>query len=260
MLSSLLFRRSAPLLAALLLTSPAAAWDISVGTGFLADSFYILSTTGSGGTQTTVGERVFADDQPGPTINNNWTTRTWDGIAWSSEDFTVFDGVTQGSIFHNAVEDEFWDSAEAFVFGSVSVGNAAGAGFGYDFELVVNPFSSVTLFLDGFETFLYMEAQPGDVGTAFAQMRLYSTDVDINDPGGANMPWARDLYSIQAGDPVVIENPSFSADFTNSTGSPVTYQLRLDGRASVFALPVPEPAHLLLLGCAGLGLAWRRRA
>ncbi|MAE94473.1 MAG: hypothetical protein CL910_07425 [Deltaproteobacteria bacterium] len=71
------------------------------------------------------------------------------------------------------------------------------------------------------------------------------------------MPWANDFYSLQAGDPLIDTGATFSHDFVNNTGSAVTYNLRFEAAASVFA--VPEPGAMALLAVAGLVLAVRRR-
>ncbi|MCP3983104.1 MAG: PEP-CTERM sorting domain-containing protein [bacterium] len=252
-------RRSAAFAGALLLFAmPASAWDIEIGLNFLYDALYVSSSTGSGATWTTVDERVRASDVPGPTIPNIWTTQAWDGMEWPSDTLSASEGITWADLYHDDVTEEFFDSGSAAVFGSVAAGDAAGAGFAYDFDLVVNPFSSATVSLDPAEAYVYLDSGVGDVGTAFARFRLYSTDYALNDPGGANAPWADDLYSIEAGDPLTEEGATFSNNFVNGTGSPVTYHLRMEASASVFA--IPEPAGLALLGVAGLMLAVRRRA
>ena len=235
-----------------LVASPVLAWDIAIGTNFLDTSLYVGSGSGPLPTWTTLDERVRASDVPGPTVPAIWVTQTWDPIAgeWPAEFIETSEGATQASIYNDDVAAEFWGSAEAFVFGSIPSGDAAGAAVGYDFEFTLAPFSTATIVLDEFETYVYMESAPGDVGTGFAQAKLFRTDVGLDDPGGANMPLAADLYSLQAGDPIIDTQPSFSSPFTNSTSSPVTIPLRFEASVSVFA--VPEPGFgMSLVVCTG---------
>lgn len=258
------FRRLLALLsfAGALLAAPAAlAWDVAIGTGFLDSALFIGSGSGAFPTWTTIDERVRASDVPGATIPNNWVTQAWDPIAgeWPSEGLDVSEGVTQAVVSNEDLFNEFWDSSEAFVFGPVSNGDAAGAGVGYDFELTLSPFTTATIELDAFETFVIMASEPGDVGNAFAQARLFQTDVGLNDPGGVNMPLAQDAYSLAAGDPPIDTNPSFSHLFENFTNAPVTYALRFEMSASVFAVPEPTVGAALAFGALGLAGAGRMR-
>jgi len=244
----------------MLASGPAMAWDVSIGTNFLDGALYVSSWSGPAPTWTTIGQRVRASDVPGPTIPNIWITQAWDpiGETWPAASFEDFQGITQASIFNDDIQLEFWGSAEAFAFGSVSVGDAAGSAVGYDFELIVAPFSTANVFLDDLETFVFVSSDPGDTGNAFAQAKLYSTDVGINDPGGTNMPWASDLYTIAAGDPSVDTQPTFTWPIVNSTGAPVTYTLRFEASVSIFA-PEPATGTMLAAGVLVLGGLGRRR-
>lgn len=259
---------SAVFTAALLLqAAPASAWDISVGiSSYLDDPFYVQSASGSH-TWTTVQEGVRADQGTSSGIPNNWTFQTWDEIGgmWPSDVLDDTDPptppFTEAHIYHGDVTEEFWDSSEAFVYGALAAGSGVASGWAYDFQLVLNPFSSADIVLDEFAgspAFIYMDSDlASDVGTAFGQIRLYSTDVGLSAPGGVNNPWAQQLETLTAGGTTVDEVASFSHLFSNSTASAVTYNLRLEGSVSVFA--VPEPGVVALLGLGVLGLVARRR-
>lgn len=236
----------------------ASAWDVSIGMNFLGNGLFVESWTGPGYEWTTLDERIRASDVPGPTVPIVWTTQSWDGIAgeWPTADLTVAEGVTQASLYNDDPTNEFWNSAEAFVYGPVASGDAVGAGVAYDFELVVLPFTTANLLLDPGETFVYIESEPGDVGDAFASFQLYLPEVDINDPGGANVPLAIDAYSASAGGAIVDAMPTLSRTFVNGTASPQTHHLRLELNASVFAVPEPAAATGLAAGVMALiGLA-----
>lgn len=240
---------------------PAFAWDVAIGTNFLDGALYVGSGSGPAPTWTTIDERVHASDVPGPTVPINWVTQAWDPILeeWPADILEDFEGVTQASIYNDDLDIEFWGSAEAFVFGTVSNGDAAGAAIAYDFELILEPFSTANVDLDSLETYVYLESGPSDVGTAFAQAKLYQTDVGINDPGGANMPLASDNYLIEAGDPAVNAQPSFSSSFENFTASPATYNLRFEASVSVLEVPEPAVGSSIVLGALVVAGVGRRR-
>jgi len=248
----------------LVTSAPALAWDVAIGTFPLDIALYVGSGSGSAPTWTTIDERVRASDVPGPTVPNNWVTQTWDpiGQTWPAEFIEAMEGVTGAAIYNDDLDLEFWNSGEAVVFGSVANGDAVGAGIAYDFELTLAPFTTANVVLDSSETYVYVESGPGDVGTAFAQAKLFRTDVGINDPGGVNMPLAIDSYSLVAGDPLIDTQPSFSSPFSNFTPSPVTYFLRFEANVSVLEVPEPTFASATLLGSLfvmGIGRARRRR-
>ncbi|MBK7952436.1 MAG: hypothetical protein IPK00_27695 [Deltaproteobacteria bacterium] len=243
-----------------LLAGPALAWDVSVGTNDLDIGLYVQSWSGPGFTWLTLGERVRAADQGGPTVPNNWTTQSWDDLdqSWPADQMSAIDGVARGSIYNDDTSIEFWTSGEAAIFGPVAPGDAVGAGVGYDFEFVVLPFTTANLLLDPSETYVFMDSQPGDVGIAFATVKLYSTDLDLNAPGGSNSPWAQDGYTLEAGGPLVEDFPTFTKSFVNNTSSPQTYQLRFEASASVFAVPEPQIGAAMAAGL--LCLAGLRRS
>lgn len=248
--------------ALLLQAGSAAAWNISVGTGNLGDAFSIDSSSGSY-TWTTLQAGVQADEGTSSNIPINWTFQSWDGTEWPSIELhdvdPAFPPATEAHVYYDDVADEYWSSAEAFVYGSVAVGKGVSAGWAYDFELVLDPFSSVEVLLDPNYASVYLESDlPGDTGDAFGQIKLYSTDLDVNDNGGANHPWAGTFQWLPAQGATIDDPAGFSHLFDNPTGSSVTYTLRLEGSSLVFAV-VPEPGTLTLLGAGVLCMAVRRR-
>lgn len=180
---------------------------------------------------------------------------------WPQADLALDSGATFARIYNDEVFNEFWGSAEAVVFGSVPngpLGRAAGSGVAYDFEFVVQPFTTGILSLDPGETHVRLSSDPGDVGTGFASIRLYRPDIALNAPGGANAPLAQSAHTLLAGGTPVETNPTFSWNFQNSTGSPQTYRLRLDLSAAVVVVPEPTIAAGIAVGSLGLSRFGRR--
>ena len=247
--------------ACLFFALPAAAWDVSIGTQFLENALYVESWSGPGFDWTTLDERVRASEEPGPTVPIVWTTQSWDPELgeWPVADLQVSEGVTFAVLYNDETTTERWTSAEAAIFGTVQTGRAVGAGVAYDFEFVVQPFTSGTLVLDAGETYARLASDPGDVGTAFANVRLYRPDVDINAPGGSNFPLAQDAYTLAAGAPAIEgATPSLEWSFQNSTGVPQSNHLRLELSSSVLAVPEPGLAAGILAGALALGGIGRR--
>lgn len=239
----------------------ASAWDVSVGTFFLDNALYVESWSGPGFSFTTIDERVRAADVPGTSLPIFWNAQTWDSDLgeWPQADLTVSQGATFASLFNDDVTTEKWTSAEAAVFGALAVGRAAGSGVAYDFDFVVQPFTTGNLFLDPGETYVRLASEPGDVGSAFATIRLYRPDVDLNAPGGVNAPLAQSAHALAAGNAPIEANPTFSWSFQNATGSPQTTRLRLELSTSVLSVPEPAGAAGLAAGVIGL-LGVGRRA
>ncbi len=266
-----LFRAQEPKIAvlggmiALLVTPMAFAWDASVGIGRLDNSFYADSWTGSLN-WVTLSEGIQADSGAGGSIPLNYTDQSWDGTSWPSD--TMHDEATMPSIsavaniYHDDATDEYFSSAEGFVYGDIDPGDAFGSSWRYDFQLTVSPFSFVNVALndssgDGYG---YIQAEPGDDGFAFGDIRLYSSDFDLDAPGGVNNPYAIDsvfLSSPPTGG-YVEKTFGFLHRFENNSSTPVTYNLQLLGTVSIFE-NVPEPASVLLLGFGTTGLLLRRR-
>lgn len=251
------------------------AWDIEVGTNSNIDEvLYVDSATGSF-TWTTIAEGVFAGSGVG-SIPSTLTLQPWDTgtMTWpmgsidqevNSVGVSAFATMEHyGGMLPDSTDDEFADFASASVFGDIPSGEAYGAGWAYDFELTLEVGTEVTLFLDPANSYVYMETAAGDDGFAFANLELFSTDVGLNDPGGANNPYASAPYflsSASIGD-VIDENPTFVHTFSNVAGaSPLTYQLRLAGSSLVFenVSAIPEPSSLLPLCVAAMTLVNRRR-
>ncbi len=230
----------------LLSASNLSAWDAYVSVDDLESSFYVDFFSGTH-TWTTLGEGINADSGTGTSLPNNLITQTWDGSAWPSDaiydDETVFGVTAESSIEHyDGVEDEFFDYAEIYVYGDIPADTSFGGSWYYDFELVLDPFSTANVYLDPLSANAGILSEVGDEGNAFASIRLHSTDVDLNDPGGANDPYDVDSLFLAApptGDEL---NSQFelSHEFNNTGASPITYNLRLRASVSIFESPSSE--------------------
>ena len=222
--------------------SPSHAWDVDVYIDRLDDYFYVDSFSGSH-TWTTIREGVRADSGDG-SIPVNYVWQEWDGNAWPSDVMTDSElSLAQVDIEHyDGTTDEFFDYAEAYVFGDVAPGKAIGAAWAYEFELTLDPGAFANVFLDSNGAFAYIESEAGDEGNAFANIKLYSPDLPFGDPGGVNNPYDQDPQSLVAppSGGVVDTQIELSHTFNNPTGSPVTHLLRLEGTVSVFETGAPE--------------------
>ena len=167
----------------------------------------------------------------------------------------------ENALSHNSVNDEFFDSASARVFGDIAPGEAFGAAWAYEFELILNLSSTANVFLDSSGTGAFLDSGPADDGVGFASAKLFSFDVGFNDPGGANNPYDQELFSLvapQTGG--AIDSPiTLSHLFSNPGGTSKTFNLRLEGAVSIFENAIPEPSSLVLVALGGLAVALRRR-
>ena len=246
--------------------SPSAqAWDADITLYNFGSSFYVSSWSGSSGTPwtwTTIREGVSATFNDNGTIPNEFSFQNWDGNAWPAAEFASeftlpgYQATTKAYWSRYEAETELADSADAFVYGTLSNGESMGAQFVYDFQFTLDPFSFATITYADDDASVYLEALPGEEGHAFAGLQLYSTDVDINAPGGANHAYFSQFMGL-TGSPAggVAEGylTGMEYTFSNLTGESRTYNLRLEGYASVFTTPVPEPGTYAML-LAGLGL------
>ena len=259
-------------------TSPVMAWDVSVGTeDFLDNLFYI--ETFSGNPDLALTQRGVRADTGTTGFPINWTFQSWDGSNWPTgdlSDLTALSGPAGNAdvgadIYNNdaGMAQQYPDSSDAAVYGQVNPGNAAGAAFAYDFTLTLAAGEHASLILDGSFGSIFGDviAEVGDSGTGFASLKLYDPTVDINDPNGVNNPY-RLAFAFQQATGTTVESSSIDlADFTpidfmNSTGGTASYNLRLEGSASVFSSvsTVPLPAAVWLFGSAliGVGVVSRR--
>ncbi len=254
--------------------SPAAqAWDVDVSLYNFSSSFYVSSWSGSSGTPwtwTTIREGVSATFNDNGTTPDDYVYQNWDGGAWPAADFSNelnlpgYQATAKAYWSRYEAETEFADSADAFVYGTLSNGESMGAKFVYDFQFTLDPYSFATITYADNDASVYLEALPGEEGNAFAGLKLYSTDVDINDPDGANYAYFNEYMGLtgsSAGGVTEGYLTGMEHTFSNLTGESQTYNLRLEGFAYVFTTPVPEPESyaMLLAGLGLLGFVARRR-
>ncbi|MCA9101212.1 MAG: PEP-CTERM sorting domain-containing protein [Planctomycetales bacterium] len=212
------------------------AWDVDVYMDRLEDYFYVDFFSGSY-TWTTVREGVRADSGDG-SIPNNYIWQDWDGSAWPSDSLYDADSfISEVYVEHyDGTEDEYFDYAEAYIYGDVDPGRAIGAAWAYEFDLTIDPGNFANVYLGSSGAYAYIESEAGDDGFAFANIKLYSPDIPLDEPGGVNNPFAQDPQSLVAPPSGgVVDAPiELSYMFTNYTDSPMTYRLRLEGTVSVF--------------------------
>jgi len=243
----------------------ALSWDVSVSVEDFDQDFLVDSSSGSF-TWTTLSEGLRADSGTGSSLPNDNITQAWDGSAWPSDTMSDTESAAgisaDAEIDHLSVAEEFFSTAGAFVFGDIPPDTSYGAAWFYNFELTLDPGAMANVLLDPGSASAYLESEAGDDGNAFADVRLYSTDVGLNDPGGVNNPY--DIDSLSLASPptgaIVDSLLGLSYTFSNSGPTPITYTLRLQGRVIVFENSIiPEPTSLVLFGLGGLGLLLVRR-
>ena len=261
-------------------TTPARAWDVSVGVNF--GDILDWSTHSGGGPfpvlQVTQRGVRAATGTIGIPIN--WTFQQWDGTEWSEPAGVDFDGScytfsdsagllapdgdaeAQAITYYDDPMDEFSNGSEAYVYGGVNPGNAIGAAFAYDYTFTVES-GIATLGLFGPED-AYGEVikELGDTGIGFASLVLYDPSVGIDDPNGANNPYASVFASqdVEEGSSM-LDVDAFEATLSGVEFGPGVYSLRLEGEVSVFSSSVvPVPAAAWLFGSAlfGVGVVSRR--
>lgn len=270
-------RRALALAAALstLAAAPSAlAWEASVTLPSLGVDFGVSSWSGSWTWEAT-REGVSATYGEGNGIPIDYQFQAWDGSAWSQAYFSNETLVPAGGsavayLDRGDTSIAIADYADAFVTGAL--GNASAGGmFAYDFVFTLAPFSEATLTYADDAAFVSLAAAPGEDGVAFAGLKLYDWELDLDAPGGANQAYFNQFTSLdtQANsarsalvDVEIGQTLSgMSYTFSNLTGAPVSHALRLEGYALVFTTPVPEPAAptLLLAGLGFVGWIARRR-
>lgn len=252
--------------------SPTAqAWDVSTSLNSFS-SLYVSSWSGDW-TWTTSQEGVNTSFIANGGLPNAFTYQSWAGNTWPETYFYRELNEPGGSAIavaywiHNDATVEVADSAEAYVYdpnSSLRNGEAMGANFAYDFQFTLNPNSNATIRYEDNDAYVYLNSAPGERGVAFAGLKLYSTDVDNNDFGGANQAYFSKISALTAtpeGNLVEGYLTGMNYNFSNMTGESRTYNLRLEGTSLVFTQAVPEPQTyaMLLAGLGLLGLAVRRR-
>lgn len=257
-----------------MVASPARAdIDVTVDVSYLdSDSFGVHSWNGAF-TFDVVGRGTYASVSPTSSLSSTYTLQQWQNGSWPSDEQTAFiDGpvgctfgactfASEGAIY-GVADSAFPESLSASVYGMLPAGHSGGAGAMLDVDLTLQPGVQVDVELGGGDGTISILAQPGDHGFAFGSISLYDRSLqDLNAFGAVNNPYSRDSVALDAAQTdEAFSDLGVAYQFTNATDAAVTYQLRLDARASMFVPAVPEPETYAML-LAGLGLlGWRLRA